>query len=70
MPYIVDSYNRQELTRLSVPQGLTGIWQLSANRKFAIHESIEYDLYYIENRGVFVGLAILVHTLIFAMKGI
>jgi exopolysaccharide biosynthesis polyprenyl glycosylphosphotransferase len=70
MPYIVESYNREELTRLSVPQGLTGIWQLSADRKFAIHESIEYDLYYIENRGFFVDFAILVHTLIFAMKGI
>jgi exopolysaccharide biosynthesis polyprenyl glycosylphosphotransferase len=70
MPYVVDEYNTQERMRLSVPQGLTGIWQLSADRKFAIHESIEYDLYYIENRGFFVDLAILVHTLIFAMKGI
>lgn len=70
MPYVVDGYSAQERTRLSVPQGVTGIWQLSADRKFAIHESIEYDLYYIENRGFFIDLAILVHTLIFAMKGI
>jgi exopolysaccharide biosynthesis polyprenyl glycosylphosphotransferase len=70
MPYVVDEYNAQERIRLSVPQGLTGIWQLSADRKFAIHENIEYDIYYIENRGFFVDLAILIHTLIFAMKGI
>ena len=70
MPYIVEGYNAQERIRLTVPQGLTGIWQLSADRKFAIHESIEYDHYYIENRGFFIDLAILIHTLIFAMKGI
>ncbi len=70
MPYIVNNYNPQERVRLSVPQGMTGIWQLSADRKYAIHESIEYDLYYIENRGFFVDLAILAHTLLFAMKGV
>jgi exopolysaccharide biosynthesis polyprenyl glycosylphosphotransferase len=70
MPYVVEGYNAQERMRLSVPQGLTGIWQLSADRKHAIHENIEYDLYYIENRGFFIDLAVLVHTLVFAMKGI
>lgn len=70
MPYVVEGYNAQERTRLSVPQGLTGIWQLSADRKYAIHENIEYDLYYVENRGFFIDLAVLLHTLVFAMKGI
>jgi exopolysaccharide biosynthesis polyprenyl glycosylphosphotransferase len=70
MPYIVNDYGAKERQRLSVPQGITGIWQLSADRKYAIHENIEYDLYYIENRGFFVDLAILAHTLLFAMNGI
>lgn len=70
MPYIVNDYGAKERLRLSVPQGITGIWQLSADRKYAIHENIEYDLYYIENRGFFVDLAILAHTLLFAMNGI
>jgi exopolysaccharide biosynthesis polyprenyl glycosylphosphotransferase len=70
MPYVVEQYDSYQAQRLLVPQGLTGIWQLSADRKFAIHESIEYDLYYLENRGVFLDIAILVHTLAFAMKGI
>jgi exopolysaccharide biosynthesis polyprenyl glycosylphosphotransferase len=69
MPYIVEKYDEVERQRLSVPQGLTGLWQLSADRKYAIHESLEYDLYYIENRGFFLDMAILVHTLLFAMKG-
>jgi exopolysaccharide biosynthesis polyprenyl glycosylphosphotransferase len=70
MPYITDTYTPLERRRLSVPQGLTGFWQLSGDRKFIIHQAIEYDLYYIENRGLFLDFAILLHTLFFAMKGL
>jgi exopolysaccharide biosynthesis polyprenyl glycosylphosphotransferase len=70
MPYIVSQYNSHQAQRLDVKQGLTGIWQLSADRRYAIHESVEYDLYYIEHRSFFVDLAILLHTVAFAMKGI
>jgi exopolysaccharide biosynthesis polyprenyl glycosylphosphotransferase len=70
MPYITDRYSPLERRRLSVPQGLTGLWQLSGDRRFSIHEAIEYDFYYIENRGVFLDLAILLHTLFFATKGL
>jgi exopolysaccharide biosynthesis polyprenyl glycosylphosphotransferase len=70
MPYVVAQYDAQQKQRLRVQQGLTGIWQLSADRKYAIHDSMEYDLYYIENRGLFLDLAILLHTAAFAMKGI
>ncbi len=70
MPYIVSQYSSHQRRRLSVKQGLTGVWQLSADRRFAIHESIEYDMYYIENHGLFLDLAILLHTAAFAMKGI
>jgi lipopolysaccharide/colanic/teichoic acid biosynthesis glycosyltransferase len=70
MPYVTETYSPIERRRLSVPQGLTGFWQLSGDRKFIIHEAIEYDLYYIENRGIFLDFAILLHTLFFAMKGL
>ena len=70
MPYIVHQYTPYEAQRLSVLPGITGFWQLSADRKFVIHESLEYDLYYIEHRGLFLDLTVLLHTLIFAMKGI
>jgi lipopolysaccharide/colanic/teichoic acid biosynthesis glycosyltransferase len=70
MPYITDTYTPLERRRLFVPQGLTGLWQLSGDRKFIIHEAVEYDLYYIENRGIFLDFAILLHTLFFSMKGL
>ena len=70
MPYVVAQYSTLERRRLSVPQGLTGLWQLSADRKYSIHQSLEYDAYYVENRGFFLDAAILVHTLLFAVRGI
>lgn len=70
MPFIVENYTHNEHQRLLVPQGMTGFWQLSADRKLAIHERLEYDLYYLEQKGFFFDLAILCHTALFAMKGI
>lgn len=69
MPFIVQSYTSEQRQRLQVTPGITGLWQLSADRAFPIHENIQYDLYYIRNRGFFMDMAILVHTLIFAMRG-
>ena len=70
MPFIVDLYGPREWQRLSVTPGITGMWQLSADRAYLIHENLHYDLYYIQNRGFFMDLAILLHTTIFAVKGI
>jgi exopolysaccharide biosynthesis polyprenyl glycosylphosphotransferase len=70
MPFIVQSYGQRERWRLSVMPGITGLWQLSADRAYPIHESLQYDFYYIRNRGFFMDLAILLHTVIFAVKGV
>ena len=70
MPFIVERYNDHHRQRLQVIPGLTGLWQLSADRSFLIHENIQYDLYYIRHRNFFMDLAILLHTVVFAMKGI
>lgn len=70
MPFIVEQYTERHSQRLQVKPGLTGLWQLSGDRAFLIHENIEYDLYYIQHRNFFMDLAILLHTSIFAMRGI
>jgi len=70
MPFIVDQYGEKERQRLQVKPGLTGLWQLSGDRAFLIHENIEYDLYYIQHRNLFMDLAVLLHTSIFAMRGV
>ncbi|MBS1806349.1 MAG: exopolysaccharide biosynthesis polyprenyl glycosylphosphotransferase [Acidobacteria bacterium] len=69
MPFIVQKYDSSQRMRLSVRPGITGLWQLSADRAFPIHENLEYDLYYVRNRGWFMDVAILFHTVLFAMRG-
>jgi len=68
MPFIVQEYTPEQRQRLQVIPGITGLWQLSADRASLIHENIQYDLYYIRNRGIFMDIAILIHTLFFAIR--
>jgi exopolysaccharide biosynthesis polyprenyl glycosylphosphotransferase len=69
MPFVVASYTGHQRQRLQAKPGITGLWQLSGDRAFPIHENLEYDLYYIRNRSFFMDLAILIHTLFFAIGG-
>lgn len=70
MPFLVETYSARQRQRLQVLPGITGLWQLSADRAFLIHENIQYDLYYIRHRSFFMDVAILLHTLVFAMRGV
>ena len=70
MPFIVETYGYRDWQRLQVTPGLTGLWQLSADRSFPIHTNLHYDLYYIRNRNFFMDVAVLLHTVLFAMKGV
>jgi len=70
MKMIVEGYTPMQRKRLVVTPGITGLWQISADRRFQIHDRIEYDLYYIEHRNMFLDLAVIMHTLIFAVRGI
>jgi len=70
MPFIVEQYTDRERQRLEVKPGITGLWQLSGDRAYLIHQNVEYDLYYLQHRNFFMDLAIMLHTSIFAMRGI
>lgn len=69
MAFIVDGYTEAQQQRLSVRPGLTGLWQISADRCLPIHENLHYDLYYLKHRSLFMDVAILFHTALFAMHG-
>jgi exopolysaccharide biosynthesis polyprenyl glycosylphosphotransferase len=69
MPFVVRQYNARQWQRLQVTPGITGLWQLSADRAFPIHENIAYDLYYIRNRSFSMDAAIMIHTIVFALCG-
>ena len=70
MPFIVEQYTPAQRERLLAKPGLTGLWQISADRAFEIHENIDYDLYYIRNRSILLDIVILLHTAVFAIRGV
>jgi exopolysaccharide biosynthesis polyprenyl glycosylphosphotransferase len=70
MPFIVEQYEPEHRKRLAVKPGITGLWQLSADRLSPIHENISYDLYYVRHRSVLMDVAILMHTVVFAFRGV
>jgi len=70
MPFIVAEYTDLHRERLKMMPGISGLWQLSGDRKKAIHENIDYDLYYRKNVSFFLDLAIVIETFLFAFRGI
>lgn len=70
MPFIVETYNEIQHDRLEVKPGITGLWQISADRGKQIHDNIEYDLYYIDNCGFLLDMVIIIRTIYFAIRGI
>jgi lipopolysaccharide/colanic/teichoic acid biosynthesis glycosyltransferase len=70
MEFIVRQYNDVHRERLKVKPGITGLWQLSGDRMVAIHENMEYDLYYVKKWSFFLDIAILFKTAVFAFKGL
>ncbi|MCC6405716.1 MAG: sugar transferase [Planctomycetes bacterium] len=69
MPFIVNAYGPLERERLTVKPGLTGLWQISYARGEAIHENLEYDIYYIEHQSILLDVVIIALTAFAVVKG-
>lgn len=70
MPFIVSQYDEFQKIRLLVKPGLTGVWQISADRANPIHENLDYDFYYLKNQSFWLDLAILIKTLTSVARGV
>lgn len=68
MPWLVDLYEPWQYNRFSVPQGITGWWQVNGRSDKPMHLHIEEDLYYIQNYSLYLDLLILWKTLAAVMK--
>lgn len=69
LPEIVDTYEPWQLQRLSVPQGMTGWWQVSGRGERPMHLHTQDDLYYIRNLSFRLDLEILVRTVWIVLEG-
>ena len=69
MAFIVSQYGPLDRERLRVKPGITGLWQISYARTAAIHENLDYDLYYIEHQSFLLDIVIIALTGFAVVKG-
>jgi exopolysaccharide biosynthesis polyprenyl glycosylphosphotransferase len=69
MEFIVAQYGPLDRERLRAKPGITGLWQISYARQAAIHENLDYDLYYIEHQSFLLDLVIIALTAFAVVKG-
>jgi exopolysaccharide biosynthesis polyprenyl glycosylphosphotransferase len=62
LPVEVDDYEEWQRVRLSVRQGMTGLWQVSGRSRLSFDEMVALDMYYIENWSLWLDVAILLKT--------
>jgi exopolysaccharide biosynthesis polyprenyl glycosylphosphotransferase len=63
MPFIVATYDDWQRRRLTVKPGLTGLWQILGRKDLPMHANLQYDFYYIRNRGIALDVSILLRTI-------
>ncbi len=62
IPYEVENFEPHHLERFLVPQGLTGLWQVTARANSTYGESLEMDLAYVRGWSVGLDLRLLLRT--------
>jgi len=63
MPFLVHRYEDWQHLRHQTKPGLTGVWQIYGRKDRPLHENVEYDIYYVQNRSLFLDLAIILKTI-------
>ena len=69
LPWLVQQYEPWQRQRLSVPQGITGWWQVNGRSDKPMHLNTEDDLYYVYNYSLWLDLRILLMTPLAALRG-
>ncbi len=69
LPYLVDQYEFWQRKRFTVPQGITGWWQINGRSDRPMHLHTEDDLYYIQHYSIFLDIYILLKTAFVVIQG-
>jgi lipopolysaccharide/colanic/teichoic acid biosynthesis glycosyltransferase len=62
LPSEVAKFDEELMARLSVPPGITGLWQVEARDNPSFHAYRRLDLFYVENWSLALDLAIIAGT--------
>jgi exopolysaccharide biosynthesis polyprenyl glycosylphosphotransferase len=63
LPWLVEHYEPWQWQRFSVPQGITGWWQVNGRSNKPMHLHTEEDLFYIQNYSFLLDIQILWRTI-------
>lgn len=69
LPVLVEQYEPWQHKRFSVPQGMTGWWQVNGRSDKPMHLNTEDDLFYIHNYSLLLDLQIIVKTVAVVLRG-
>jgi sugar transferase EpsL len=69
IPYELEHYEARHLRRLSVPPGLTGLWQVRGRSRVTFEQMVALDLEYIAHRSLLLDLKILLATVPTVLAG-
>jgi exopolysaccharide biosynthesis polyprenyl glycosylphosphotransferase len=69
LPYEVEEYEKWHMTRLAIPPGVTGMWQVEGRSRVSFDEMILQDLMYAKNMRLLVDIELCLRTVPAAMLG-
>jgi exopolysaccharide biosynthesis polyprenyl glycosylphosphotransferase len=69
LPWLVESYEPWQRKRFSVPQGITGWWQVNGRSENPMHLHTDQDLYYIQHYSLWLDIQILWRTISVVFRG-
>jgi len=69
MPYMVEKYMHWQYARFTIPQGITGWWQVTGRSDKPMHLNTEDDMYYIKNYSIWLDLMIIWKTFAVVIRG-
>lgn len=69
IPYELEHYRPDQLGRLAVKPGITGLWQISGRSRTTFEEMVQFDLDYIRRQSFLLDLQILTRTIPVVLLG-
>jgi exopolysaccharide biosynthesis polyprenyl glycosylphosphotransferase len=69
LPYLVEKYDFWQRKRFTVPQGMTGWWQINGRSDKPMHLHTDEDLYYVQHYSIWLDLQIIFKTIWVILRG-
>ncbi len=67
LPQFVERYELWQRRRFTIPQGITGWWQVNGRSKKPMYQNTEDDIFYIQHYSIFLDIQILFKTILSVM---